>query len=407
MLKGNKIYIFFFAICFTLLAVIKMYTPKPVNWTMTYTKKDKNPFGTSALYSMLPKIFPEQTIRYSETPVYNTLKNTSYTGYNYIFINDQFAPDTLDTRELLNFATRGNTVFIAANYFDRKFADSLKTRTDKHFGFLNIDVKDSSFVGLDYKHDTVAINFLNPNFKKNTNYLYSKGVEGYWFQSFDTANTTAIGQDYLNHINFIKISAGRGNIFLTTLPEVFTNYNFVDSNYTYVYKALSYLPVQPTIWDEYYKSGNVKNESPLRVVFNNNILLKGYYLLIFSLILFMLIGIKRKQRIIPVVEPFKNTSLQFVETVGTLYYQAGDHKNVADKKITYFLEYIRSSFQTKTAHFDDPFIERISSLSGTRQETVHQLFNYIEYMSSKASITQEELLKLNKMIEDFQKQNKR
>lgn len=407
MLKGNKIYIFFLTLCFTVLVLIQVYTPKPINWTQTYAKKDKIPFGTSAIYSMLPEIFPGQTIRTCETPLYNTLKNTSYKGYNYIVINDGFAPDSLETRELFKFVSRGNILFVAANEFSGKFEDSLKINIDKHFGIFDFDVKDTAFTGLNYKRDTVTVNFMNPKLKEPGGYSYSKGFDGAWFRSFDTAKTTAIGKDNTNQINFIKITMGQGTIFISTLPEVFTNYHFVGNNYNYVYKALSHLPVQPILWDEFYKAGNVKNESPLRVIFNNSSLLRAYYLLIFALILFMIFGAKRKQRIIPVIEPYKNTSLQFVDTVGTLYYQTGDHKNVADKKITYFLEYIRTTFQTKTILFDDPFIERISNLSGIKQETVHHLFYYISEISTRASVTQEELLKLNRLIEDFHKQNKR
>ena len=121
----------------------------------------------------------------------------------------------------------------------------------------------------------------------------------------------------------------------------------------------------------------------------------------------MIIGTKRKQRIIPVIEPLRNTTLDFVDIVGTLYYQTGNHKNIADKKITYFLEYIRNTFQIKTNLYDDVFIERISNLSGIERQKVHDLFYYFSEINFKQSITQLELLKLNRMIEEFQKESKR
>ena len=148
-------------------------------------------------------------------------------------------------------------------------------------------------------------------------------------------------------------------------------------------------------------------ESPLRVLFNNPALATAYYTLILSIIIFMLIGIKRKQRIIPVIEPLKNTTLQFVDVVGTLYYQTGNHKNIADKKIQFFLEFIRSAFQIKTTLYDETFIERITNLSGIEQNKIHDLFYYFADTAVKQSITQQELLKLNRMIEEFYKLNKR
>ena len=83
------------------------------------------------------------------------------------------------------------------------------------------------------------------------------------------------------------------------------------------------------------------------------------------------------------------------------------HKNIADKKIIYFLEYIRTTFQVKTNLYDDTFINRITNLSGIEREKIHDLFYYFAEITVKESITQQELLKLNRMIETFHKENKR
>ncbi len=408
MLKGNKKYSIVLAVCFTALMLLQIFTPKPINWSVSYTKKAKIPFGTSALYTMLPTVFPSQKITNAEFPIYNILNNKPFQNHTYIIINNIFKPDTLDTRELLKFASRGNTVFISANYFEGKFADTLKLKTDNYFDLGTITKNDSALFSKLYKsRDTVKINFSNPTLKNPLYYTYNKGMEGTYLNSFDTAKSIVLGCNDNKKINFINYKIGKGQLFINTLPEAFSNYHFVNTNYSYVYKALSYLPNQPVIWDEYYKAGNDKSDSPLRVIFNNPLLLKAYYLLILSLILFMIFGAKRKQRIIPIVEPYKNTTLQFVDIVGTLYYQTGNHKNIADKKIIYFLEHIRTVFQTKTTIYDDPFILRIANLSGIEEQQVHDLFYYFSDLSIKQTVTQQELLKLNRLIEEFYKQSKR
>lgn len=399
---------FFLGVCFTALVLLQFYMPKPINWSLSYIKNSKTPFGTSALYGMLPEIFSDQTITDSNLPTYNTLKNTSYTNRNYIIINNVFKPDTLDMRELLKFVSKGNNVFIAANVIEGPLADTLKISTGNYFNFSMDSLDDTlnlSTFGKTY--DSVTTNFTNPQLKAPTNYIYAKGVEGTYLSSFDTINSYVLGKDINDKINFIKTNFGSGHIYINTLPEAFANYHFVNTNYSYVYKSLSYLPNQTTIWDEYYKAGNDKSDSPLRVIFNNPPLLKAYYLLILSLILFIIFGAKRKQRVIPIIEPYRNTTLQFVDIVGTLYYQTGNHKNIADKKITYFLEYIRTTFQTKTNLYDDVFITRIANLSGISQDEVQKLFYYFSDLSIKQTISQEELLNLNKMIENFHKQSKR
>ncbi len=409
MFKGSKKYIFIVSLCFIGLILLQVMAPKPINWAQTFMKKDIIPFGTSALYDVLPSIFPGQEINTEMFPIYNVLNDQDLTKSNYIIINNTFEPDKLDTRELLEFAKNGNSIFIAANYFSGKFADTLKLETDNYYGIEETFENDSISLSQFYKpYDTAVINFTNPLLKRKTNYVYSKGIDNTYFKSFDTSKTIVLGNTIDNKINFIKINWGKGNIYLSTVPEVFTNYLFVNKqNYDYSYKALSYLPNQTVIWDEHYKAGNIKKESSLRVIFNNPALKSAYYVLLLSLLLFIIIGIKRKQRIIPVVEPLRNTTLDFVDIVGTLYYQTGNHKNIADKKIVYFLEYIRSTFQVKTNLYDDVFIDRITNLSGIERQKVHDLFYYFADISVKSAISQQELLKLNRMIEEFHKKNKR
>jgi hypothetical protein len=409
MFKGNRKYIFILGVCFTFLVLLQVLAPKPIKWMPSYMKKDRIPFGTSALYEVLPSIFPGQTISTSTFPIYNTLSEGEKIHCNYIIINSTFEPDKLDSRELLQFLEQGNSAFIAANYFNGKLADTLKLKTDNYFGIAdNFEADSASLASMYRPYDTADINFTNPALKRNPSYTYSKGIENSYFTSFDTANTTVLGTNKAGKINFIRIRFGKGNVFVSTVPEAFTNYLFVnDKNHDYAYKALSYLPNQEILWDEYYKVGNIKNESPLRVVFRNPALLTAYYLLLGSLVLFILIGVKRRQRIIPVIEPLRNTTLDFVDIVGTLYYQTGSHKNIADKKILYFLEYIRSAFQVKTNLYDETFIDRISNLSGIERQKIHDLFYYFSDISIKTSVTQHELLKLNKMIEEFHRDNRR
>lgn len=408
MFKVNRIYIVFLVVCFTLLVIVQVYMPKPIDWSLSYAKKDKIPFGTSALYKTLPDIFTNNTIIDVILPPYNSLKNENYTNCNLIIINKQFKPDTLDVRELLKFAANGNNVFIAANYLGDNIADTLKINTTNYWSFNSLSTSDSTKEAPLFNfRDSVLLNFSNPRLKQDNDYIYSKGIEATYLSSFDTASSVVLGTNNNGKINFIRTRVGKGYIYINTFPEAFSNYYLVSANASYVFKSLSYLPNQQTLWDEYYKVSNVPSDSILRVVFKNPMLQKAYYVLLLSLILFMIIGAKRKQRIIPVIEPYPNTTLQFIDVVGTLYYQTGNHKTIADKKIAYFLDYIRNNFRAKTTVYDDAFIDRIANLSGIARDSVHELFYYFSDMSIKQSVTEQELLKLNTMIEDFIKQSKR
>jgi len=439
MLKKYRVYIILLLVCFAALIVVQYNIPQPLDWSPTFSRKDNAPYGTKALFELLPDVFKEKNISIANKPIYNLLaeenqetKNNysapSYSpeggehtpaesplrgagGLNYIFLTYDFNPDKLDVKYLLDFVQHGNNVFVASAYFRGKFADTLKLKQQYDYFFPHTMTTDSDTVAVTYQYfqtDTVEINYAHKKYKAVKNYSFPKAVDNIFFSSFDTTKTSIIGVNAQDEPNFIRMKYGNGNFFLSTLPHVFSNYCFTDEkNSEYVYKALSFLPIADVIWDEYYKYGNNKKESPLIFIFNNPPLTAAYYLLFAGLFLFIIFGGKRKQRIIPVIEPLKNTTLEFVDIVGNLYFQQGDYKNIADKKINYFLDGIRTRFQIKTNIFDDVFVKKVSALSGIDEEKISTLFKEITYISNRAVITQTELLKVNSVIEDFHKNTKR
>src|SRR5690606_21049384 len=112
-------------------------------------------------------------------------------------------------------------------------------------------------------------------------------------------------------------------------------------NQKYAAAILSYLPDEPIFYDYHEKVGQELGSSPLRFILSKPALRAAWYLGLISLVLFMIFNAKRKQRIVKVIKPLENTTVAFTKTIGNLYYETKDHNNLIDKKITYFLEYIR------------------------------------------------------------------
>src|SRR5579871_5141807 len=94
----------------------------------------------------------------------------------------------------------------------------------------------------------------------------------------------------------------------------------------------------------------------LCVLFLNRYLKWAYRIALITVIIFVFFEIKRRQRIIPVIEPLRNSTLDFVRTVGGVYFHQHNNKNIAEKKIQYFFEFIRSHFYLSTVYLDDEFI---------------------------------------------------
>lgn len=386
-MKGYRRYIAIIVFLFGTLVLIDYFRPKPVDWTKSFSNKDKIPYGTYALYELLPDIFKGEPVTPVRLPIFNQLQDSTLTG-NYIFINNTFVADSLDLQQLLDFVNRGNKVFIAAEGFSEVFADTLKFHTE----LLNTTDPDST--ALVFTNQSLSDSFTFPA-NNNSKYL----VVG------DSTRYLPLGKNKAGKLNFMEVPFGEGSFFISTVPLAFTNYELItldESEYAAI--ALSHLPVDPVLWDEYQNQGQLGESSVFRVLLNHEALTWAYYLSLFSVVLFLLFESKRTQRIIPVMEPPRNTTLEFVKVVGSLYHSHGNHKNIAEKKITYFLEFLRMRYHVTTNELDEELRQRVISKSGVDEGLVNKLFNLIGSIRNSSVTGETTLMILNNHLEDFYRQ---
>lgn len=392
-MKGMKLYLIGSAAVLILYLVAQYYKPKPTDWNPTYLKEDKIPYGLYVLNQEKESIFPGVQFKTSRLPVYNTLKNQHYQKANYLFIAGSLKFDKLDYQELVKFMHAGNQVFIAAFNLGKLLNDTLKIETN-----INLSAK--------IKPD--SINFVNPALKAKSGYVFDKGLGNQYFTAVDTSRCTVLGRNSGGEVNFVKYTFGKGALYVLPDPQLFTNYSLLQpGGAAYAAKALSYLQTGETlIWDENNTKGNAESGSILRVFFKHDQLRWSYCLALAGLLVFVLFEMKRRQRIIPVLLPLKNSSAEFVTVVGKVYYQQRDHSDIAQKKINYFLEYIRLTYRLKTLKTDEDFISSLVLISGAQEETTRQLFTVINTIHHGSKVTETLLIELNKLIEKFYNQAK-
>ena len=100
-----------------------------------------------------------------------------------------------------------------------------------------------------------------------------------------------------------------------------------------------------------------------------------------------------------------NTTVAFTETVGHLYLQKKDNRNIADKMIMYFMEHIRKQYYLNTSQVNDDFITTLSRKSNVPKEITEDLFRSINLVHNSFEITDQQLLLLNQQIDIFYKNN--
>ena len=379
------------ALIIIILIIIRLSEPEEIDWSYNFTKSGTTPYGGYIIHDILPDLFPDSEIINREVPIYNVLKNQYFYKTNYIFINSYFAPDELDTQYLMFYVSEGNNVFISAFNIGGKLADSLNINT-----YGNI-----------FSDDTLSVSLTDSVFLSDKEYSYRKGNFNSYFSKFDTSNTEVLGKNQDGNVNFIRIKHGDGNFFLNTVPLAFSNYHLLnEDNSDYVFRTLSCLPVQGTIWDDYYKAGNRFSSTPLRFIVSQDALSWAYYVGLVSVILFIIFYGRRKQRIIPVIPPLNNSTLEFVRTVGNVYYQQKEHKNIAEKKITYFMDYLRNRYFIKAVTFDNEILKKISEKTSYPIKKLNNIFFLIEQIKNSNNITEAELVKINSQIENFYERTK-
>ena len=137
--------------------------------------------------------------------------------------------------------------------------------------------------------------------------------------------------------------------------------------------ALSAIPdtVNSVRWDDYFRhhtNGQNNSErsafSKLATFLENEVLSWAFWLTLLLFGIIYLVESKRKQRAVPALKKLNNTSIDFVKTVGRLYYQRKDNKNLAQKIAAHFLGYVRSTYNLHTSQLDEAFIEKLSYKSG-------------------------------------------
>ena len=397
MFKQNRKYFIVLIVVFAAIVYVQVNAPVPVKWTKTYKSKDKIPFGTKALFDLLDKSVFADRIEIIKENVYKTLDTPLPTKSSTIFINDNIAFDDIESKKLLEYVAAGNKVLFSANNFSGKIADTLKIKTNLEFSYF-IPAKQDSSYSLVYHQGR----------KDQKVFSYKDGVTPVYFTSLDTLNSAVIASDMKKNPVFISVKWGKGEFYFVSVPDVFTNYNIVNRPARqFAYITLSYIDSPLIRWDEHYKTFNEHIDSHLQFIFNNDSLYAAYLLTICSILFFMIFNLKRRQRAIPVITPPANSTIEFVNVIGSVYYNSKNHKIIAEEKIAAFLEFIRSRFQVNTRLFDDVFLNRVTSLSGIRRDEIQKLFTLIDKIQFSSAIDEQTLIQLNTEIEKFHEINKR
>jgi hypothetical protein len=407
---------------FSLLVGCRQEVKKPLpSLNETYRKDDKKPFGSYVAYNHLKALFDYKYIEVTKRPFDETWEDIKDYSSNkeyslYFLVAKDLSVTSTAAIAMANFVKEGNDLFIAADYIDMQLQAQLDFLTERK----NEITKEVH----GYMHPTSVSMDFGDDFKAPAYGYYYYPFLNY-FSGYDSAHVKVLGVNEAGKPNYIVVFIGNGRLYLHAAPRTFGNYFLLTgNNFYYLENVLSYLRFEPKniYWDEYYKNQSIgkrkkvsgagssredDNEkfSPFNVIKQNPPLLWAFWLAVIALILYVLVNIKRKQRVIDKIKPNTNTTVTFTETVGRLYLQKKNNNSIAEKMITYFYEHIRNSYFLDTSQVNNEFMTSLARKSGVHTETTQQLFNMIESINAGKKINDIDLLQINDLIRKFYKNN--
>ena len=361
-----------------------------------YSYKDKEPMGSYIAYHYLNSIFNNGVTEVTDKSFSNLRYDINYNKSLYIIIAKGVFMNRSDLESMMNYVSNGNTIFISSEYIDEKLLDTLGIKATFDF---------SSFIFQD-----------EYQMKKKDTWLslvHDSKKYGFYFVPFDntltvsdTAETQVLGYNEDEKMNFIAVNHGQGKFIFHTAPAAFSNYFLLaKNNKEYLEKTFSYFDAETNsvYWDNYYRTRRSTEDdfSIFKFFKKHPPLLYVFLILLGGLLLFIAFGGKRKQRFVPEKTPNTNSTVSYTETIGRLYLQKKDNRNIALKMFTYFLEYVRNHYYLNTQSLNDEFAEALSRKSGVPEARVKHLLQLMDDTDRFDNISDIRLLELHNHLQEY------
>lgn len=431
-------------------------TRNNVFWNETYQPKDTQPYGTSVLRSLLENIRQDQEFIFISDSTFEQLPtNPTDKVDSYVYVGSDFYADERDNDTLIKFLEAGNTVIISANSLNNDLINKVfkineipvyeelenneseysteeydelendettyseeeyeapiyipisteETMQDSIFLQTRDEVLDRIKLSYVFEFDTIPADwkFFSDNQPSEVR------TEGFF--------TITRNKSSIKHTNFISVEVGNGRLYLHLTPLVFTNYSLLNKDHMlYVREVFQHLGKGKVYWGEdnrIYSSKRDKSsidsetpsEGPMEFILSEPSLRSAWYTLLFGSILYIIFGVKRKQRVIPITESMQNTSIEYAEVISQLFMEQADHKKLVDLKMDMFKSNLREKYNIKSpSSFEEEneeFFKFVSLKTGTSFELIQEIFQRYKSFTKNIIVETPEMLVFNQKIEAF------
>lgn len=447
-MKSSRNFLFAMLVLFVLFCLLQVNLPKKFVWSPTFSHVDKQPFGCFVFDSVLTQSLPNG-YHVTKKTFFQLDQEHAKEKISVLMVVDQHNLKQLDVKYLCNIARRGGKVMVVASssFDDGRNADTvvvdelertfkvriedgmyfslrgilagLKAHDNDMYDTIYWNNRETMYAAQSYRmfYNMVGGTLFVDSVPKVKRLAYTLSTAGYDYKldslyvgDFTGFDTIVDEKERIERIDTfaikkvptaVSVPYGKGEVIFVSSPLLFTNYGMLEGNTSvYIFRLMSYLADLPVYRTEAYVKTDamlVAEQSPFREFIKRPPLRWALYLALLGVVLFMIFTARRRQRVIPIISKPANRSLEFIQLIGTLYYQRKDHVDLVRKKFKLFAEELRKTagVDISDVNTDDREYQLLAEKTGMNSDRLKKVIRQIRLvLHSEGNISVEEMRSL-------------
>ena len=447
-MKSSRNFLFAMLVLFVLFCLLQVNLPKKFVWSPTFSHVDKQPLGCFVFDSVLTQSLPNG-YHVTKKTFFQLDQEHAKEKISVLMVVDQQDLKQLDVKYLCNIARRGGKVMVVASssFDDGRNADTvvvdelertfkvriedgmyfslrgilagLKAHDNDMYDTIYWNNRETMYAAQSYRmfYNMVGGTLFVDSVPKVKRLAYTLSTAGYdckhdslYVGDFTGFDTIVDEKERIERIDTfaikkiptaVSVPYGKGEVIFVSSPLLFTNYGMLEGNtFVYIFRLMSYLADLPVYRTEAYVKTEamlVAEQSPFREFIKRPPLRWALYLALLGVVLFMIFTARRRQRVIPIMSKPANRSLEFIQLIGTLYYQRKDHVDLVRKKFKLFAEELRKTagVDISDVNTDDREYLLLAEKTGMNSDRLKKVIRQIRLvLHSEGNISVEEMRSL-------------
>lgn len=201
----------------------------------------------------------------------------------------------------------------------------------------------------------------------------------------------------------VRVPLGDGQLVLFAAPRLVTNYGLLHAGGDRLLPGLlAYVnPDGPVVWAAGETPQTFTEQGPLSYILGHPALRPAWRTAIVAVFLAMAFRLRRRQRVIPVIQKPKNETARFARVVSRLYYLRGDHAQLGRTLRRQFYAYVRDTLGVATPPGDAAFAADVAARAASTPDVVDDLVRRLEAVPDDDRMPPRDLLALARALDAF------